>query len=304
MYAGIEAGGTKFVCAVGSAPHDLRGFTTFPTTTPEETLQRAVAFIREQQERLRETVRAIGVASFGPVSLDPRSPTYGRITSTPKPGWQDTDLLGALHRAFGVAVGLDTDVNGAALAEHRWGAGEGLAPLVYVTVGTGIGGGCLVNGGLLHGMLHPEVGHLPVRRHPDDRFVGTCPYHGDCLEGLAAGPAIAARWGRPASELGSLRSEAVALEAWYLSQLATSLAYVLSPQRVIVGGGVLNLSGLLDAVRAGTAEMLNGYLDLPLLTDKIDSYLVSPGLGDRAGVLGGIALAEQALGKDVTIPAG
>jgi fructokinase len=289
MLAAIEAGGTKVVCAVGTGPEDLGSVVRFPTTTPEETLGRVLGFLREHGD-----VEAVGIASFGPVDLRRGSPTYGCITSTPKPGWRGTDVVGAVGGALGVPVGFDTDVNGAALGEARWGAGRGLGTVVYVTVGTGVGGGALVDGRPLHGLLHPEMGHLLVRRHPDDDFAGTCPFHGDCLEGLAAGPAVQARFGRPGAELdGAERDQAVAFQAHYLGQLAASLALVLSPERIILGGGAMQLPGLLAAVRLEAAAALNGYLDHPSVDDG--SLLVSPGLGDRAGVLGALVLAEQAL---------
>lgn len=288
MYAGIEAGGTKFVCATGTGPDDLREVTTFPTTTPHETLGRAVRFVEEHGP-----VDAIGVASFGPVDLGPGSATFGHVTSTPKPGWQDADVVGPLREAFGVPVGFDTDVNGAALGEGRWGAAQGLDTFVYVTVGTGIGGGAVVGGSMAHGLLHPEMGHLPVRRHPDDAFRGRCPYHGDCLEGMAAGPALEDRWGRPGKELAD-EPLAITFEAHYLAQLAATVSYVLSPQRIILGGGVMHLPGLLAVTRSRTLELLNGYLASPRITEQVDEYLVLPGLGDRAGVLGALALAEQA----------
>jgi fructokinase len=292
LVASVEAGGTKFVCAIGTGPNDVRATTSFATTSPEESLEQAVAFIQEHQ-RIGLEVAAVGIACFGPLDLREESPTYGRITSTPKPGWRDTDVVAPFTDAFGVPVGLDTDVNGAALAEGQWGAGKGLDPVVYVTVGTGIGGGAMVNGGLLHGLVHPEMGHVPVRRHPDDPFEGVCPYHGDCLEGLASGPAIEARWQRVARDLGPERDRAVALEAWYLAQLASTLAYVLSPEVIIFGGGVLKLPGLLVAIQAETATLLNGYLDAAVAREHIDQYIVAPELGDRAGVLGGIALAHH-----------
>ena len=292
LVASVEAGGTKFVCAIGTGPDDVRTTTSFATTSPEESLGQAVAFIQEHQ-RIGLEVAAVGIACFGPLDLREESPTYGRITSTPKPGWRDTDVVAPFTDAFGVPVGLDTDVNGAALAESQWGAGQGLDPVVYVTVGTGIGAGAMVNGGLLHGLVHPEMGHVPVRRHPDDPFEGVCPYHGDCLEGLASGPAIEARWQRVARDLGPERDRAVALEAWYLAQLASTLAYVLSPEVIIFGGGVLKLPGLLVAIQAETATLLNGYLDAAVAREHIDQYIVTPQLGDRAGVLGGIALAHR-----------
>jgi fructokinase len=292
LVASVEAGGTKFVCAIGTGPADVRATTSFATTSPEESLGQAVAFIEEHQ-RMGLEVAAVGIACFGPLDLREESPTYGHITSTPKPGWRDTDVVAPFTNAFGVPVGLDTDVNGAALAESQWGVGQGLDPVVYVTVGTGIGAGAMVNGGLLHGLVHPEMGHVPVRRHPDDPFEGVCPYHGDCLEGLASGPAIEARWQRVARDLGPERDRAVALEAWYLAQLASTLAYVLSPEVIIFGGGVLKLPGLLAAVQTETATLLNGYLDAAVAREHIDQYIVAPELGDRAGVLGGIALAHR-----------
>jgi fructokinase len=294
LYASIEAGGTKFVCAVGTGPQDLRAVTSFPTTTPDETLGRAIDFVREQQVLLAQPVSALGVACFGPVDLRKGSPTYGHITSTPKPGWRGTDVVGTFQHALDIPVAFDTDVNGAALAEHEWGAGQGLDPVVYVTVGTGVGAGAMVNGRLLHGLLHPEVGHVMVRRHPDDSFPGRCPFHGDCVEGLAAGPAVEERWQRPPAELGEVHDEAVAIESWYLAQLATMLTYLLSPERIVFGGGVTKLAGLLPALRTNAASIMNGYVDVPAATTEIDRYIVAPGLGDRAGILGGLALAQRA----------
>lgn len=294
LVASVEAGGTKFVCAIGTGPDDVRATTSFATTSPEESLGQAVAFIQGHRRTGLE-VAAVGIACFGPLDLRQGSPTYGHITSTPKPGWKDTDVVAAFANALRVPVGFDTDVNGAALAESQWGAGHGLDPVVYVTVGTGIGGGAMVDGGLLHGLVHPEMGHVPVRRHPDDPFEGVCPYHGDCLEGLASGPAIEARWHRVARDLGPERDNAVMLEAWYLAQLASTLAYVLSPELIIFGGGVLKLPGLLAAIRDETATLLNGYLGTAVAREHIDQYIVAPDLGDRAGVLGGIALAQRVL---------
>jgi fructokinase len=292
MYVGIEAGGTKFVCAVGKGPGDLRDVTTFPTSVPGETLGRAQAFVAEHADGLR----GIGVASFGPVDLRPESGTYGYITSTPKPGWRDTDVLTPLREVADVPIGFDTDVNGAALGEARWGAAADVESCVYVTVGTGIGGGGLLGGQLIHGLLHPEMGHVPVARHPDDTYAGRCPFHGDCLEGLAAGPAIAERWGTPAQDLaGDQLRRAVDLEADYLSQMAAATTYILSPARLIFGGGVMHLDGLLDAMRLRLIDRLNAYLDVPEITEHVDSYVVRPVLGDHAGALGAIALADRAV---------
>lgn len=287
MFGGIEAGGTKFVLAVGTGPDDLET-TSLPTTTPDETLPATLDFFDGRD------VEAIGIAAFGPVDLDASSPTYGSITSTPKPGWRDTDVAGLVGDRLDVPVGFDTDVNGAAVGEARWGAAQGLDTFVYVTVGTGVGAGGLAGGRPLHGLLHPEMGHLLVRRHPDDDYVGRCPFHGDCLEGLAAGPALEDRWGKRPEELGDDLDAAVEIEAWYLAQLALACTYVLSPQRIVWGGGVMHLAGLLDRLRVRTVELLAGYLEVPAITEATDRYLVRPGLGDRAGVLGAIALAQDA----------
>ncbi|HEX9733666.1 MAG TPA: ROK family protein [Thermoanaerobaculia bacterium] len=292
LYAGIEAGGTKFVCAVGSGPDDLRAEARFPTTTPEETLGRVIDFFR-RQGREHGRLDAVGIASFGPVDLDRESPSWGHLTSTPKPGWAHTDLAGIVGRALELPVAFDTDVNGAALAEGRWGAARGLATFVYVTVGTGIGGGAVVDGELLHGLVHPEMGHMLVPHDRDaDPFAGQCPYHGDCLEGLASGPAIAARWGRAAHELPD-DHPAWDLEAEYLAAAAVNLTVVLSPQRVVLGGGVMERAQLYPKIRRRTRERLNGYVRSPAVVDEIDAYIVPPALGKRAGVLGALALAAR-----------
>ena len=293
MYGGIEAGGTKFVCAVGSGPEDLRGETRFPTTTPEETLNQAIAFFRQQQATLDEPLTAIGVAAFGPLDPDPDSPTFGFITPTPKPGWANTDFAGVIRRALRLPVGFDTDVNGAALAEQRWGAAQGLDTFVYLTIGTGIGGGGMAAGRLLHGLLHPEMGHLRV---PHDRqadpFPGSCPFHGDCLEGLASGPALEQRWGRQAETLPP-DHPAWALEARYLALGLVNIILTLAPQRIILGGGVMQQPLLFPLVRREVQKLLNGYIHAPEILERIDNYIVPPALGNRAGVLGAIALAQN-----------
>jgi len=288
-YAGIEGGGTKFVVAVGSRPDDLSDPIVFPTTTPEETLTRVVAAVRSVGD-----IAAAGFASFGPVDLRPGSGTFGHMLDTPKPGWSGAPVLRFLEDALDMPVGFDTDVNGAALGEQRWGAAAGLDTFVYLTVGTGVGGGGVSNGLPIRGANHPEMGHVRLPRHPDDDFPGICPFHWDCLEGMAAGPAIEARWGRPAQDLGSDSAAAVELEAWYLGTAVANLTLTLSPQRVVLGGGVLKLPGLLAAVRARFLERLGGYVTLPEVLDA-ESFIVRPALGDRAGVLGGVALAETAL---------
>ncbi len=293
LYGGIEAGGTKFVCAIGRGPNELLGETRFPTTTPAETLGRAVDFLKEQQTRYGP-LAAVGIASFGPVDLNPASATFGYITTTPKPGWGQVDVAGPIRAATGAPVGFDTDVNGAAMGEWRWGAAQGLDTFVYLTVGTGIGGGALANGKPLHGLLHPEMGHMRVGHDRDkDPFAGSCPYHGDCLEGLACGPAMQARWGQPAETLPP-DHPAWALEAHYLGQAVANLVCTLSPQRIIIGGGVAGHAGLFPMIRAEAQKLLNGYVQVPALLKRIDDYVVPPGLGARAGVLGAIVLAERA----------
>ena len=287
LFAGLEGGGTKFVCAVATGPEDIRAQESFPTTTPEETIGKAISFLKRH-----EPFAALGIASFGPCDLDPRSPAYGHITSTPKAGWENVNLLGIFRREFPVPVGFDTDVNVAALGEWKWGAGRGLDTVLYLTVGTGIGGGGVINGRMLHGLIHPEMGHIRVPRVADDTFAGNCPYHGDCLQGLAAGPAIEARWGKPAEQLPP-DHPAWSLEAAYLALAVNDLICVLSPQRIILGGGVMYQRHLFPLIRQKVKRLLNGYIQSPLILERIEEFIVPPGLGDRSGVLGAIALAEQ-----------
>jgi len=275
VFGGIEAGGSKWKCAVGTGPDDLRAAATIPTTSPSETIGRAVEFF-EREVR----VDAVGLGSFGPIDR-----RRGYITTTPKPGWRETDVAGEIHRRLGVPVAFDTDVNAAALGEHRWGAGRGLDTFCYVTVGTGIGGGAIVGGELLHGLAHPELGHIRIPHDRDtDPFPGSCPFHGDCWEGLASGPALEARYGRPPHELDD--ETAWALEARYLGLGLTAVIGVLSPQRIVLGGGVLERPGLLQLVSAEIEALLGDYVPAPELTP--------PALGQRAGVLGALALAESA----------
>ncbi|GIV59886.1 ROK family protein [Rhodocaloribacter litoris] len=289
VYGAVEAGGTKFVCAIGTGPDDVRALTRFPTTTPEETLARTVAFFQEQPER----PVAVGVGSFGPVDPDPASPSYGFITRTPKPNWSGTDVAGVLRRALGVPVVFDTDVNAAGLGEHRWGAARGLDTFIYLTVGTGIGGGGLVGGQRLHGLVHPEMGHVFVPRAPGDDFAGHCPFHGTCLEGMASGPALQARWGRAGAELPP-DHPAWEIEAHYLAYGLVNFIVTLSPQRIILGGGVMHQRQLFPMIRHRVRQILNGYVAHDALADGIDAYIVPPALGDRAGVLGALALAREA----------
>jgi fructokinase len=301
LWGGIEAGGTKTVCAVGTGPDDLRAEVRIPTTTPEETIQQVIQFFRQQAGE--EPLAAVGIASFGPLDLDPDSPTFGHIIVTPKPGWAHTNWAKRVRQGLGTPVRLDTDVNAAALAEHRWGAGRGLDNFVYLTIGTGIGGGGMINGRLIHGLDHPEMGHMRI---PHDRaldpFEGSCPYHGDCLEGLAAGPALEARWGQPGAMLGE-DHPAWPLEADYLAFGLVNLTCILLPQRIIMGGGIMQQPQLFPLVRRRVQELLNGYLQAPMILDRIDEYIVPPGLGHRAGVLGAIVLAERAAQANSSVSA-
>jgi fructokinase len=290
LYGAIEAGGTKFVCAVGSSPTDLRAQARFPTTTPQETLARCLEFFRAQPP-----VEAVGVGCFGPLELRSGAPRYGHVTSTPKLGWQNADVVGPLREGLAVPVAFDTDVNAAVLGEARWGAAQGLDTAIYITIGTGIGGGALVGGQLAHGLLHPEMGHLLVPREPDDSaFAGGCPFHGGrCWEGLASGPALEQRWGRPAETLPG-DHPAWDLEARYIASALSSLVLVLSPERVILGGGVMQVSALFPLIRQHLERSLAGYVQHELLSEGIERYVVPPGLGTKSGVAGGLALAERA----------
>lgn len=292
--AGIEAGGTKFVCATGSGPDALFGESRIPTKTAEKTLSRTVDFLKKQ-EREFGPIDAVGIASFGPLSLDPTAPDYGFITTTPKPGWANTDFVGALRQHFDVAIGFDTDVNGAALGEWRWGAAQGLDSFIYLTIGTGIGGGGLINGELMHGLLHPEMGHIPLPHDLElDPFKGTCPIHGDCFEGLASGTAIEKRRGQKAEKL-PLDHPAWDLEAHYIALALRSFICTLSPQRIILGGGVVQQDLLMPLIRDKTLASLNDYIQSPQILEKIDEYIIPPGLEGKAGVLGALVIAERAL---------
>ncbi len=289
MLGGIEAGGTKFVCAVGSGPEDVET-ATFLTTTPAATVSKVIEFFRSAGGGLR----SIGIGSFGPVDLHPSSPTYGHITSTPKAGWGNFDLAGSVRDSLGVPVNFDTDVNAAILGEASWGAARGLSDAIYLTIGTGIGGGAMVRGRVVHGLVHPEVGHLRIPHDLErDPFPGCCPYHGDCLEGLACGPAIEARWGLPAQQLPDSHP-AWELEAHYLALGVLNCAVVLSPSRILLGGGVMQRAHLFTMIRKEFKQLINGYVRSRSVDEEVDSYIVPPQLGSRAGVLGALVLADQA----------
>jgi fructokinase len=263
---------------------------------PEETIAQAIGFFQSS----KEPIRAIGIGSFGPIDLHRGSPTFGHITSTPKPGWQDFNIAGAIAGKLDVPVGFDTDVNASAVGEGRWGAAVGMSDFLYLTVGTGIGGGAVVSGSVLHGMVHPEMGHIRV---PHDRtrdpFTGICPFHGDCLEGLASGPAIQARWGMAPDDLPA-HHEAWALEAHYLALGLVAWVCTLSSQRIIMGGGVMQQPQLFLMIRKELLSLLNGYIQAKALVDCIYDYIVPPKLGNLAGILGALVLAEEALNRQQT----
>lgn len=301
IFGGIESGGTKFVCAVGDARSSaLLARTQFDTTDePSEVLAKVIAWFKDA-ERAHGPLAALGVASFGPLDLDERSPTYGFITTTPKPGWRDTDILGPLRRAFpGLPLGFDTDVNGAALGEGRWGAAVGLDDFVYITVGTGIGGGAVVRGRPVHGLVHPEMGHMPMPQIDGDTFAGACRIHGRCWEGLCAGPSFRARTGKSAEELAP-DDPAWDLAIRSMAHALATITYVLSPKRIVVGGSVrkggrLGEREFFARLRRHHRAVLNGYIASPALAEgAIDAFIVPPVLGDDAGVCGAISLAQGA----------
>jgi fructokinase len=281
-YGLIEAGGTKFVLGVADADRTIHARERIPTTTPEETLGAAVEWFAAQGA----DYAAFGIASFGPLDLDPTSASFGCVRPTPKPHWSGASLIEPFSTRFGVPVAIDTDVNGAALSEALWGAGAGLGSVLYLTIGTGIGGGFCSEGHLLRGLSHPEMGHIRMPRHPDDLdFAGTCPFHCDCLEGLACGPAVIARWGKSLSELPE-GHPGKRIIAWYIGRALATFQTVMEPARIVLGGGVTATEGLLDLIRAEALAANGGYT-----VGKIDELIVPPGLGDNAGLLGALALA-------------
>ena len=286
LYGAIEAGGTKFVCAVGDAKGNIQERISIPTTTPEETMPEVIAFFKKY------SVDAIGIGSFGPIDVDKNNATYGNITTTPKLAWKDYPLLKTIEDEFSVPTGFNTDVNVAALGEAKLGAAKGVDNCLYITIGTGIGAGAYINGELLQGLTHPEMGHILVRRHPKDSYKGRCPYHADCLEGLAAGPAIEERWGEKAFHLSD-KEEVWEMEGYYIAQALMQYILILSPKKIILGGGVMNQEHVLTHVHHYLSELLNGYVSYPEVQDKMNEYIVRPGLGDNAGITGGLLLAEK-----------
>lgn len=293
LFGGIEAGGSKFVCAIGDKKGKIQDKIVIPTTTPAETIPQVIKYFLTISEQ--QNLAAIGIATFGPIDPDPSSPYYGYITTPPKTAWKQFNFLGAMKKSFKLPFGWDTDVNGAAFGEYYFGAAKNLDTFIYMTVGTGIGAGGMVGGKMMHGLIHPEMGHIFI---PHDRkkdpFAGVCPFHGDCLEGLASGPAIKKRWGVKSAL--DLAEDHVAwdLEADYLATAFANYALTLSPKKIIVGGGVMKHPGLLPKIRVKTKVLLNGYIKHEQILTKIDEYIVAPGLGDLAGISGAIALAEKA----------
>ena len=288
LYGAIEAGGTKFVCAVGSGPDDIIE-TRIPTTTPQSTFAQVTEFFSPY----RDALTAIGIGSFGPLDRNPDSPNYGFITSTTKAGWLDTDFVGAMTQHFNVPVVFETDVNAAAVGEGHWGAARGNSDFIYLTVGTGIGGGVVSGGNLIHGLIHTELGHIFLPKHPRDKFAGQCPYHANlCLEGLASGPAIHARWGKPAQQLEP-EHPAWDMQAYYLACALNTFICSYSPQKIILGGGVMQQAHLLEMVKHQTLSLHNGYIGHRILANNIDNVIVAPGLKAKSGILGALYLAKQ-----------
>ncbi len=288
MLGAIEAGGTKFVCAVGDHLGHIADRIEIPTTVPGETMKEVLAFFQKY------SIDAIGIGSFGPIDIDQKSPSYGFITSTPKTAWKDFPFVQTVKEAFGVPIGFNTDVNAAALGEATLGAARGFDSCLYITVGTGIGAGAVVQGNLLQGLSHPEMGHILVRRHSEDTYKGKCPYHGDCLEGLASGPALEERWGDKGFQLAE-RSEVWELEGYYLAQALMQYILILSPKKIILGGGVMKQKQVFPSIYKHMSDLVNGYVSLPELSE----YIISPGLGNDAGITGSLLLAHQALGREL-----
>ena len=288
LYGGIELGGTKMVLAVSDDDGTLFDRVSIPTTTPEETLSRLHDYFSDKK------ILSLGIASFGPVDLNKNSATYGYITSTPKVLWQNTDVLG-YFKDLNVPLGFDTDVNGACLGEVRYGAGKGLSNVIYGTIGTGVGFGIYLNNQLLHGLLHPETGHMLLRKHEIDKdFHGPCPFHDNCLETLASGPSIEKRWHKSARELYDDK-QVWDLEAYYISEALVNCILCYSPERIILGGGVMHNEELVKLIRIKVLEKLNNYIKKEEITEHIDEYIVLPGLNDNAGIVGAIELGKEML---------
>jgi fructokinase len=297
LYGGLEGGGTKFVCAVGRGPAEILDEIRLSTTTPAETLDLAIAFFK------KFNLSAIGLAPFGPLDLDPSSMEYGSITATPKPGWSGVNVLAAFQRSFEVPLAFELDVNAAAFGEYSWiPENRKIDSLVYFTIGTGIGAGIIINGKVIHGLTHPEVGHIRLPHDwKKDPFPGDCPFHGDCFEGMASGPALARRWRKPAEALPD-DHPAWEQEALYIAYALVNVIMTLSPQRIILGGGVMERQPLFPIIRAKVRSLLNGYIASPVVAGTMENYIVPPALGKRSGVLGALALAKNQLENRVGLP--
>ena len=292
VFGAIEGGGTKFVCMVGTSPTDIVDTMTMPTGDPEDVIPTLIEYF--QRPRPGCHLAALGIAMFGPIDLNPASPDYGGTVGTTKPGWSFIRMVGPIANRLHLPIGWDTDVNGAVLGETRWGAAQGVDPAVYLTIGTGIGGGVFVNGATIHGLQHPELGHVPMPTLPGDDFPGVCIYHGRCLEGIASGPAIAARAGRPVIEIPA-DDPIWDVTATYLAHGLMTFVVTLSPRRIILGGGVMRQAHLMPRVRRALQGVLNDYVHVPELADRINEYVVPSGLGQEAGLYGALVLAERAL---------
>ncbi len=286
LLGALEAGGTKMVCAIGNERGEVIEKISIPTVSPQETMPRMIDFY------VQAGIEALGIGCFGPINPVKGTAAYGYITSTPKLAWQHYNIVGAFEELLGVPAGFDTDVNASLLGEITFGTARGLDSCIYVTVGTGVGVGVYVNGGLLHGMMHPEAGHILLRRYPADVYRGRCPFHGDCLEGMASGPAIEERWGAKGAELAS-RQEVWELEAWYIAQACVNYTLTYAPRRIILGGGVMHQEQLFPMIRRQFAELLSGYMDTPELC-SLDSYIMPCSLGDNQGIMGCLQLAAEA----------
>ncbi len=283
----LEAGGTKMVCAIGNENGDITEQVSIPTETPEITIPKLLACFAGKD------IEALGIGCFGPIDVNRDSATYGYITTTPKLAWQNFDIVGAFRDKLDVPVGFDTDVNGSALGEYTWGIAKGLQSCVYITIGTGVGVGAIVDGRLVHGMMHPEGGHILLQKLPHDTYEGFCPFHKNCMEGLAAGPAIEGRWGKKAIELAD-RPEVWEMEAEYIAQALVDYALLLSPQRMILGGGVMHQTQLLPLIREKFRSLLNGYIRTKELED-LDSYIMVQSLDDKQGIMGALKLGLMEL---------
>ncbi len=292
IFGAIEAGGTKFVCAIGNNDGKILNQTTIPTKTPDITIPQVIEFFKKENEK--QKLAAIGIGTFGPVDVDPKLKTYGMIRSTPKLAWKDFAFLKAIKSHFNIPIGFDTDVNSAALGEKKWGAAKGLSTFIYITVGTGIGVGAIVEGNLLHGLTHPEMGHIFIPQDKRDTFEGVCPYHKNCLEGLASGPSMSKRWNlKEALDLPH-DHEGWDFESYYLALGIANYILCISPQKVIIGGGVMNQDFLLPLIQKKVQTLLNGYINHPMILENIENYIVKPGLNTHSGICGSIALAIDA----------